>query len=137
MGATGYRFSTVRLALGAAVCATIACGGAASTPLDRPLPAQPEDDGATRGMPEASASSSGGGGSDATLADDSNPGGGTAVDAADDAPADDAESMPVDAGPPDSGGACGVCTFGNRCCMVPGAFSFGQCYSDLCMACCL
>jgi hypothetical protein len=137
MGATGYRFSAVRLALGAAACVAIACGGAASTPLDRPLPTQPADDGATSGMPEASASSSGGGGSDATLADDSSSGGGTTVDAADDAPAADAESTPVEAGPPDSGSTCGVCTLGNRCCMVPGTISFGQCYSVLCMACCL
>jgi hypothetical protein len=136
LAATGYRFSAVRLALGAAVCVAMACGGAATTALDRPLPTQPGDDGSARGTPEASTSSSSGGGNDATLAEDSTPGD-NGSDAAEDGSGDDVESPPDDAGPPDAGGMCGVCTFGNTCCMMPGAFSFGRCYAVLCNACCL
>jgi hypothetical protein len=135
MGAWGNRFALplVTGLAGLALCVASACGGAASTPLDRPAPmVQQGDDQTPQPVPEASGSSSGGGRVDATVSDDSGPGNNT-PDASDE-PVDDGQSSQDDAGPDAS--MCGMCLFGNRCCMVRGAISYGQCYSVLCGACC-
>jgi hypothetical protein len=131
MGAWGNRFSALPLVTGLAglaLCVASACGGAASTPLDRPAPIQQGDDQTAQPVPEASASSSGGGRQDATVSEDSGPGGDNTPDASDE-PVDDGSSSQDEAGPDAS--MCGMCMFGNRCCTVPGAISYGQCYSVL------
>ncbi len=137
MGALGYQFSSVCLAAALSLCATSACSGAASTPLDRPpsVPTGQGDDDSSQGSNEASASSSSGGGKDATIPEDSSKADDT-IDAADEADGDDvASEPPADASPPDAG-LCGPCAPGNRCCTVPGTVSYGQCYSVLCGPCC-
>jgi hypothetical protein len=129
MGAWGNRFALplVTGLAGLALCAASACGGAVSTPLDRPAPIQQGDDTTVQPVPEASASSSGGGREDATVSDDSGPRGDN-TDASDE-PVDDGQSSAVEAGP--DAAMCGMCMFGTRCCMVPGAMAYGQCYNVL------
>jgi hypothetical protein len=137
MGALGYRISSACLAAGLALCAANACGGAASTPLDKPpiVPTPQGDDDSSAGPNEASASSSSGGGKDATIAEDSSKGDDT-IDAGDEPSSDDVGvGPPVDASPEDAS-LCGPCALGNRCCTVPGTVSYGQCYSVLCGPCC-
>jgi hypothetical protein len=135
MNFPGHRFGAIARAAGFALCVVTACGGAASTPLDKPAPTQHGGDNTTGGL-EASTSSSGGGGSDATVAEDATVGDDT-HDAARDAPAQDDVESPPEASPADDAPMCGVCPIGNRCCMTPGAISFGQCYNLLCGPCCL
>jgi hypothetical protein len=131
MEAWGNRFSALPLVTslaGLALCAASACGGAASTPLDRPAPmVQQGDDQTPPPVPEASASSSGGGREDATVSDDSGPRGDN-TDASDE-PVDDGQSSAVEAGP--DAAMCGVCMFGTRCCTMPGTMAYGQCYNIL------
>jgi hypothetical protein len=137
MGALGHRFSSVCLVAALALGTWAACGGAASTPLDKPPtgPSESGDDATSQGSQDAGGSSSSGGGRDATLPEDTGVGD-TTSDGADDSASDDADSVSViEAGPPDAG-FCGVCSVGNRCCMVPGTLSYGQCYSELCGPCC-
>jgi hypothetical protein len=136
MGALEHRFSSLCLVAALALGAASGCGGAASTPLDKPPigPSEPADDATTQGSQDASGSSSSGGGKDATLPEDTGVGDDTTSDAAGD-DSDDAGIAALEAGPPDAG-FCGVCAAGNRCCMVPGTLSYGQCYSELCGPCC-
>jgi hypothetical protein len=129
MGAWGNRFSALPVVTGLAglaLCVASACGGAASTPLDRPALTEQGDDQTAPPVPEASASSSGGGRVDATVSDDSGPRGDNTTDASDE-PVDDGQSSAVEAGP--DAAMCGICLFGTRCCMMPGAMAYGQCYS--------
>jgi hypothetical protein len=129
MGAWGHRFSALPFVTGLAglaLCVASACGGAVSTPLDRPSLVQQGDDQTAQPVPEASASSSGGGREDATVSDDSGPRGDNGTDASDE-PVDDGQSSAVETGP--DAAMCGMCPFGNRCCTVPGAMAYGQCYN--------
>jgi len=138
MGASGHRFGAVPFVLGLALCLASACGGAASTPLDRPAtgPSSGDDDN-SQGPPDTgSGSSSGGGHEDATVSDDSNPGDDVGSDGGGDAGDDGSSSPPEEAGPPDASSMCGPCMPGDRCCTVPGTVSYGQCYSVLCGPCC-
>jgi hypothetical protein len=132
MDVLGHRFRAVAIAAGLAICVATACGGAASTSLDRPAPAQPGDDETTAPVPEASASSSGGH-KDATVPEEAGPK--DMMDASDE-PVDDAESTDAEAGP--DAAMCGMCGFPMQCCMTPGARVYGQCYSPFgCLGCCL
>jgi|SRR5579859_330024 len=133
MGASGHRFTAIPFVLALAIGVASACGGAASTSLDRPSLTQQGDD-TSPPAPEASGSSSSSGGrADATVSDDASPDGDMTADAADEPPVDDVESP--DAGP--DAGMCGVCPFASQCCTVPGARSYGKCYNVLCLTCCL
>lgn len=126
MDVSGHRFRAVAIATGLALCVATACGGAASTSLDRPAPAQQGDDETTAPVPEASSSSSGGH-KDATVPQEASTGKDT-MDASDE-PIDDAESSDGEGGR--DGGMCTStsCMFGMQCCMTPGAMAYGQCYS--------
>jgi hypothetical protein len=134
MDASGHRFRAIVFATSLAIGAAGACGGAVSTPLDRPAPLQVGDDETAAPVPEASSSSSGGH-KDATVPEEASKGKDMTMDASDE-PVDDAESSEAEAGP--DGGRCGMCMFPMRCCMTPGAMYYGQCYNQfLCATCCL
>jgi hypothetical protein len=124
MDVSGHRFRTIAIATGLAICVATACGGAASTSLDRPAPAQLGDDEATAPVPEASSSSSGGH-KDATVPEEASTG--KDMTDASDEPIDDAESSEAEAGR--DAAVCGFCFPGTQCCTIPGATSYGQCYS--------
>jgi hypothetical protein len=134
MDASGHRFRTIPFVTGLAICVATACGGAVSTPLDRPAPVQPGDDETSAPVPEGSSSSSGDH-KDATVPEEASMGKDMTMDAGDE-PIDDAESTEAEAA--SDAGMCGVC-FGSVCCMTPGARYYGRCYNPLfCGAtCCL
>jgi hypothetical protein len=137
MGSPGKRFSASPLVVGLALFGAMACGGAASTPLDQPSTTGGHGgDDMSGKMHDATSgsSSSGGGHEDATVPDEASLDDAT-VDAADDG--DDGGQGVDEGGPPEAGSLCAMgCAPGNRCCMMPGAISYGQCYSILCGACC-
>jgi hypothetical protein len=127
MDVSGHRFRAIAIATGLAICVATACGGALSTSLDRPAPAQQGEDDATAPVPEASSSSSGGH-KDATVPEEASTGK-DMMDASDE-PIDDAESSEAEAGR--DAAICGVCLFpGTQCCTIPGATSYGQCYNPI------
>jgi hypothetical protein len=135
MGSSGKRFSAAPLVAGLALFSAMACGGAASTPLDQPSTSGGHGgDDMSSMMRDATSgsSSSGGGREDATVPDEASLDDG-AADASDDG--DDGQATD-EGGPLEAGPMCGMCAPGNRCCMTPGAFSYGQCYSLLCGGCC-
>ena len=141
MRAWPHRFASVAFAFGLAVASAGACGGAESSLLDTPAPA--EDSGGGKGG--SSGSGSGGrdanggsssGSSDATVSDATSVGDDLVMDSA--PVGNDGDLPPVDAGPdgPPDASLCGPCAFGDRCCTTRGTLSYGQCYSVLCGACC-
>jgi hypothetical protein len=141
MRTSGQQFGAGFL-FGLALCASSACGGAASTPLDQPAttPSGSSSGDMSNHMRDATMGSSSGGGNgndDATVSDEANQDqDGASIDNSDSG--DDAGNpSPDDAGPPDASAMCGACTFGNRCCTVPGAISYGRCYAATCGFCCL
>ena len=127
MDTSGHRFHAIAFVTSLAICVVAACGGAISTPLDRPVQVQQGDDEMAAPVPEASSSSSGGH-MDATIPEEASTGK-DKMDAGDE-PIDDAETMEAEAGP--DAAICGVCVFpGTQCCTTPGAVSYGQCYNPI------
>lgn len=125
MDASGHRFRAIAIVTGLAICVATACGGAASTSLDRPAPPQTGDDEMTAPVPEASSSSSGGH-KDATVPEEAS-GKEMTMDAGDE-PIDDAEAE-AEAGP--DAAMCGFCFPGTQCCTTPGATAYGTCYNPI------
>jgi hypothetical protein len=137
MVSLAQRFSAAPLIVGLALFGAMACGGAATTPLDQPSTTGNHggDDmsGPTRDATSGS-SSSGGGHDDATVPDEASLDEDASGDASDEG--DDGGQGVDEGGPHEAGAMCGTCAPGNRCCTTPGAFSYGQCYSLLCGGCC-
>jgi hypothetical protein len=50
------------------------------------------------------------------------------------------DSGATDSGKADAGvdaGLCGMCDAGDVCCLIPNSSHYGQCYSHLCLSCCM